>query len=163
MSVHPKERASSKIDQEGIGGAPSLISTMDNGNEHSREIVSATFTCSECGKKATTVTLVPLGVHHPDLKARDPSTAFVMLDGPHCIRQSAVPDDLVEALVQGLRGNDAAAIAGLPSRFGWAPFYCPECDACYCIEHTDVRHFFDQGFHDGAQGICPRGHERWLD
>jgi len=132
-------------------------------DEITQKIITATFLCAECGEKAATVKLVPRGLEHEELKVRNRKYAVVMIDGPHCVRQSAVPEDLFEPLVRALKAQDAASIAELRGVKSWAPFYCPECGACYCPEHTDVRHYFDQGFHDGAQGICPRRHERWLD
>ena len=48
--------------------------------------------------------------------------------------------------------------------FEFAPFFCPQCDRCYCGKHWrrwDV--FESDGWHDSIRGVCPRGHERMLE
>ena len=38
--------------------------------------------------------------------------------------------------------------------------YCPKCDAIYCEEHYSTREYWDEGFYDYTEGICPKGHKR---
>ena len=48
--------------------------------------------------------------------------------------------------------------------FEFAPFFCPQCDRCYCGNHWRRRDVFDDdGWHDSIRGVCPEGHERMLE
>ena len=61
-----------------------------------------------------------------------------------------------------ISAGDARSLFGLD--FEYAPFFCPQCDACYCSDHwirNDV--FDDDGWHDSIRGTCPKGHERMLE
>ena len=39
--------------------------------------------------------------------------------------------------------------------------FCPECNLCYCKEHYTARlKVSSEG--SGQEGVCPKGHKRWL-
>ena len=59
-----------------------------------------------------------------------------------------------------LAAADAAALFAID--FEFAPFWCPECAACYCAQHYRRSDVYDGIFFDCARGICPNGHERML-
>lgn len=42
-------------------------------------------------------------------------------------------------------------------------YYCPECDKIYCIDHYAISPIFEGVFYDYSVGVCPFGHERWVD
>ena len=48
---------------------------------------------------------------------------------------------------------------------GWfAPFYCPDCKACYCYKDWNAAmRFDDDGGYDETVGTCPRGHRHVID
>ena len=136
---------------------------MTTDKKDSNHLIRVTFSCSICWESASTVMLVPRGVHEPDLPVQNDDAAVIVVDGPHVKRASKVPERAYADLRRAIDNVDASALSSCSWHKELAPFYCPECQACYCIEHTEVRHTFDQGFHDGALGWCPRGHRRWLD
>jgi len=64
------------------------------------------------------------------------------------------------AIADALDRWDVRALHGLDPEF--APFWCPECDACYCGVHYLHWDVWDGDFFDCVRGRCPRGHERML-
>ena len=67
---------------------------------------------------------------------------------------------LAERIGSALAATDAAALFAID--FEFAPFWCPECGACYCAEHYEHWDIYDGHFFDSTRGICPNGHERML-
>lgn len=48
----------------------------------------------------------------------------------------------------------------------WAPFYCPQCQRVYCVQHWQITPHFDAdfaGWYDSSHGVCPKGHRRLID
>ena len=73
------------------------------------------------------------------------------------------PDEL-EALREAREAQSPLPLYRLDLE--WTPFYCPDCDACYCgdhYRHWDVFDDDDSHFHDSIRGCCPKGHERMLE
>ncbi|HET7229602.1 MAG TPA: hypothetical protein VFJ16_06340 [Longimicrobium sp.] len=114
-------------------------------------IAAAEYTCAVCGAVAGRVEAVP--------SPTTPGNRLV-----HSVffgMWQALPDATQSAAVKALRGGDPRALWALDSE--WAPFYCPECKACYCRDHWRQWMEFDEGFYDCTYGTCPRGHTRMLD
>jgi hypothetical protein len=110
-----------------------------------------TFHCAECGAVAGTVRLATswLGL------CLEVSSFTSELKAP--VSQLAVSvDDLVAAM------SSAKTLYECDLEF--APFFCPQCDRCYCGSHWRRRDVFDEdGWHDSIRGVCPQGHERMLE
>lgn len=135
---------------------------------------SATYRCRECGKVASTVTLVAPGEPDPRLTPEPPGvppgastilgTVFprggqLSIDGgPISITLAPVP---MEQVAAPLKSGNAAALFALDREY--APFWCPICDASYCRDHYRKSEVYDEGFFDCIRGVCPQGHERTLE
>ncbi len=67
-------------------------------------------------------------------------------------------------LWDAIAAGDAAALFAVDEEL--APWWCPECAACYCGEHWAREDVFDEdapAHHDSIRGRCPEGHERMLE
>ncbi len=120
--------------------------------EHS--IARAVFRCAECGEVAARVALV----------ADAPSSGLIAESGFLGEWAQVVLGPGLEPVAQALDSTDALALYEIEAL--WAPFYCPECRACYCHDHWQVRVIFDEDWpdwYDEAEGTCPRGHTRMVD
>ena len=116
----------------------------------------AIFRCSVCGEKAATL----------ELTARpDPAAAqlvlrdFVWTRSAEAVKPEVVPD--LEHALNAVNVRDLYTLNQL-----WAPFYCPECDSSYCLQHWQVTRTFDgdfPGWYDCSYGTCPEGHRRMID
>jgi len=125
--------------------------------------MNAVFCCDFCGEPAATVEMVPQGVPHPDALASETAAGTLVLCFFGRISEVVGPDRYL-ALQAALAAGGPRALYDL-DRF-WAPFYCPECDRCYCIEHWQVETVFDSdfaGWYDCSYGTCPQGHRRMID
>jgi hypothetical protein len=112
---------------------------------------AAEFACRECGAVAGRVEVVPSPVAPRNRLVVSEFMAMwkeLSPDGRHADAIAAIDAHDARAL---WRGSDE-----------WAPFYCPDCDACYCRGHWQQWTEFDEGFYDCTRGICPLGHERML-
>jgi hypothetical protein len=109
------------------------------------------FVCSRCGEPAGTVLL------------RAADTGFEIVRSSFTSVLTRPVTASASALVRrAMLEKDAAALYMMD--FELAPFYCPDCGACYCGAHwlrQDV--FDDDGWHDSIRGTCPAGHERMLE
>lgn len=114
---------------------------------------AAEYRCDLCGELAGRVEVVP-SPHSPGRKRLVLSVFISMWE-------QASPDATYAAAAEALRGGDPRALWALDPE--WAPFYCPECNACYCRTHWRQVMQFDEGFYDCTYGTCPRGHTRMLD
>ncbi|HEX6750272.1 MAG TPA: hypothetical protein VF092_23465 [Longimicrobium sp.] len=114
-------------------------------------IHTAEFTCRECGAVAGRVSVVP-----SPTGTRNRLVLSVFIEMWEEMSKDGTYADAIAAIDAG----DARAL--WKGWFEWAPFYCPECDACYCSDHWRQWMEFDEGFYDYTQGVCPRGHERML-
>jgi len=65
-----------------------------------------------------------------------------------------------EAVRDGLTVRDAGYLHFLDP--GFAPFWCPECEAVYCGDHWRSWVVEGEDTSDQVWGHCPRGHERLL-
>jgi hypothetical protein len=113
---------------------------------------SAEFVCAECGAVAGRVEVVPSPV------AADRSR--LVLSVFHGMWEELSRDGAYADAIAAIDAHDARAL--WKGSLEWAPFYCPECDACYCREHWRTWLEFDEGFCDREDGLCPRGHLRMI-
>jgi len=114
-------------------------------------VVKATFRCSVCGRLAGSVQLVGT---HEEARIRRKSFTSMMT--------GRIDAQGFEKLRRALVEHDAHAVYELDHEY--MPFYCPACDACYCLDHWDRWDVFDEdGWHDSIRGRCPRNHERMLE
>jgi hypothetical protein len=116
----------------------------------------ATFWCTECGRPAGTLTLVPS--HAPNLLGRaGPTLVLMSFLGS---MSPPVETNEYESVREALDRHDAAAFYKRDSEL--APFWCPRCERVYCGSHWMQETFFDDGFFDCIYGTCPQGHRRML-
>lgn len=113
---------------------------------------AAEYTCTLCGAVAGRVEVVP--------SPTSPGKRLVH-SVFYAMWQEASPNATYSHAVEALRGGDPRALWALNAE--WAPFYCPECNACYCRVHWLEQLEFDEGFYDCTHGTCPEGHTRMLD
>src|SRR5215218_306799 len=116
------------------------------------DAAAAEYICALCGAVAGRVNVVP----SPKGTGNRLELSVFM-----SMWQEATPDATYATAVQALRGGDPRALWTRNPE--WAPFYCPECDQCYCRDHWRQQMEFDEGFYDFTLGTCPRGHTRILD
>jgi hypothetical protein len=116
------------------------------------QLAAAEFLCVVCGAVAGRVEVVP-----SPTGAGNRLVHSVFASG----WEQASRTETYAAAAQALRGGDPRALWALNAE--WAPFYCPECRACYCRSHWREAMEFDEGFYDCTHGTCPRGHTRLLD
>lgn len=134
-------------------------------NGPAQPIATATFECHACGGVAASVQLFA----QPNLELGPTTSTDVAgeLSLSGFLWESineAVGHEGLQALEEALRRHSPSALYRLNQL--WAPFYCPECDRCYCVNHWRVTRRFDDdfpGWYDSAAGICPQGHSRLLD
>ena len=74
-------------------------------------------------------------------------------------RFSAHVTDLA-ATAGAVQAIDAVALHSVDRT--WVPFYCHQCDRCFCGEHWNLEATFDWGF-DYYSGTCPVGHPHFID
>lgn len=128
---------------------------------------SHAFTCAACGGEAASVTFAAAGELLPDAAGGHTSgNAPVMLEyarisiagGPVPITMGPVNDPA--GVTQALEQGDATGLYRCDEEY--APFWCPECRACYCGHHWVTETRFDEGFFDDIVGWCPERHRRTL-
>ena len=131
---------------------------------------SASWPCAACGNVAAAVTLLPAGEPDPGFSlTRDRASAsggdvmqgydrLAVVGGPVGVTLGVGLD--LPAITDALSRGDARALFELDREF--APFWCPDCGACYCGEHYTHWDVWDDGFFDCVRGQCPRGHQRML-
>ncbi len=115
-------------------------------------VISADYLCAACDCVAGRVEVVPSPVN--------PGNRLV-LSVFASTWEEASPHAAYAQAKEAVLGGDPRALWALDA--GWAPFYCPECNACYCRLHWLRQMEFDDGFYDRTLGTCPRGHRRLLD
>lgn len=118
-------------------------------------IAEAVFNCTLCGKEAGRIFIA----YAPD---------GYRLHRRSFIGELTIPFFNDEAsslkIVNALRSRTTRTF--YETDFELAPFYCPECDACYCGDHYIHWDVFDKEmptFHDCIRGCCPEGHQRMLE
>ena len=104
----------------------------------------------EGGKvQVATVILVPRGMPNPYNLNAYGSAGTIVIDfsGPHA--EAVMPENFLD-LRRLLKTGDPQLL--YHSYDMWAPFFCPECGACYTDNEWDIQM---NGF-----GYCPQGHRR---
>ena len=117
-------------------------------------VAQHSFACARCGREAGLVQL--FGPAPAAEIVRDSFTSHSTF--------RAGPENF-DRLRAAVTAGDAQALYEFDLEA--APFYCPDCRACYCGEHWARWNVFDdeEGFtwHDSIRGRCPHGHERMLE
>ena len=99
--------------------------------------------------QVATVTLVPRGLPYPSALNAYGSAGTIIVDFAGILGAAVMPENFLDLRLI-LKTKDPRL---LYSYFDlWAPFFCPECVACYTDEEWDIGR---NGF-----GICPQGHRR---
>jgi hypothetical protein len=120
-------------------------------NKYPESITKAEFLCSLCLQNAGVLQLFG-----------EPEDTKLKLDGFMSSREMKIPIRSFEPLHSALTRGDARATHAL--NLEYAPFFCPQCNACYCGNHWQKWDVFDEdGWHDSIRGRCPKGHERMLE
>jgi hypothetical protein len=110
-----------------------------------------TWGCSVCERDAGSIEL------HENGELRRETFTGVLTER---VRDPARFERIWDAIASGTAPGLFAVDAEL------APWWCPECAACYCGEHWTRRDVFDEeepALHDSIRGRCPQGHERMLE
>jgi hypothetical protein len=111
--------------------------------------IAAQFLCSICGEPAGVVAL-----EEQTLRRQSFTGALTQPLGASTLA----------SLRRALKAGDPQALFALDPEF--APFYCPDCGACYCAAHWATWDVFDddmEAWRDSIRGRCPHGHERMLE
>jgi hypothetical protein len=123
---------------------------------------TARYECALCGKVAATLALLPKNSQHTDVLQA--GVATLVLSDFIGKTSEQVSEQIESALRAALEEKCAVKLYKL-NRL-WAPFYCPECAAAYCINHWAVETRYNDefpGFYDCSYGTCPKGHRRMID
>src|SRR5919199_311530 len=116
-----------------------------------------TVSCGACGNPAGSVTLIdqrPSGARRllarlfPSRRQQSlVSAAWALrISGFIGVEDWAVGSDAAPRIEQALRAGDVKALYAMHPL--WAPFYCPDCDRCYCANHWRSLAHYDEGFFD---------------
>ena len=119
-----------------------------------RAIARAVFRCAQCGEVAANVALV----------IDEPRSGLIRESEFLGEWSQVVLEPGLQPVAQALSSNDAPALYAVEPL--WAPFYCPECRACYCHEHWRMQVVFDEDWpdwYDYTEGTCTKGHRRLVD
>ncbi len=100
-------------------------------NDQSSAIAKVRFLCSLCGKEAGSIELFGT-----ELRAEIRRKSFTST------LTSVVPAETLEQLRKAVEVRDARALHTLDLEY--APFFCPQCDACYCGDHWVKWDVFDK-------------------
>lgn len=114
-------------------------------------LAESSFECSRCDRTAATVRVVV-----------EPQGPAIVVEGFVSCATTRLAPRLARRLARVVSRANAKALFRRDPEY--APFFCPECSACYCNDHWlrwDV--FDDDGWHDSIRGRCPTGHERMLE
>lgn len=115
---------------------------------------SATFTCARHG--------TPAGALHLHRIAGG-SDWLLVLEGFLGKTSTRLGAAAADGVARALDRADAVALHALDLEF--APFYCPTCDAVYCVDCWRTSLVFADdfpGWLEETQGTCPEGHGRML-
>jgi hypothetical protein len=109
------------------------------------------FRCGACGEVAAVVKLLPAG-DEADM-------------GPPFGRQRQNADGVI--IDYWLRST--CWMATKPDRWARieavlsAPYWCRDCQLCYCRDDWQRTVIFDGPFYDYTDGVCPAGHRHMID
>jgi hypothetical protein len=127
----------------------------------------ASFRCGACGELAAVVRLLRAGADAdmgPPLGRQRQRADGVIIDywlGSTCwMAVNAERWARIEAVLTAERPDPAALHA-----IDWelAPFWCRQCQACYCRDDWRRTVIFDGPFYDYTDGECPAGHRQMID
>ena len=131
-------------------------------DDQSIRTMEAVFTCSVCGKVAANVTLIPGSVTNPSAMLSERAAGTLMIAGFMGGTGEAVEAEEFMPVKEALLETNAQKLYAI--RNLWAPFYCPQCQSVYCLNHWKTRAVFEEGgWYDCSYGVCPQGHERKVD
>jgi hypothetical protein len=151
-----------------IDGTPGDRPAQDTG-QHREHIVKGgvSFRCGACSEVAAMVKLVRAGGvvdMGPPLGQQRQSADGVIIDywlGSTCW-MAVKPDRWarIEAVLSAERPDPAAL-----HTINWelAPFWCRDCQRCYCRDDWRRTVIFDGPFYDYTDGECPAGHRHIID
>jgi hypothetical protein len=117
------------------------------------EITEHSFPCDVCGKPAGTVKLLK----HETYSSFEIKGFISEISG-------GIQYGQYEKFYTALKNNDPGTLFRMD--FEYAPFYCPECNRCYCSDHWKYWIIYDEeepSYFDYIKGICPKGHKRMLE
>lgn len=119
-------------------------------------MTKAIFRCQVCMNVAATLELAAA----PEAPSGELVLTGFLWEG----NTEVVKGHLVHSLHQALTTHDAQRLHTLNPM--WAPFYCPQCQRVYCVNHWRITPHFDSdlpGRYSSSHGTCPKGHKRLLD
>ncbi len=87
--------------------------------------------------------------------ARPPDQAKLVVETFYGVESHPVFPERMERLKAAIRASDGRALYGIS--YAYAPFHCPDCASEYCGSHWTWKRFEDE-YHSGVDGHCPRGH-----
>lgn len=130
--------------------------------------MEATFHCLLCQKAAGHVRLYAPGqpmvasersastaLADVDRVARPPDQWALVVETFYGVESQPVSPERTKSVTEAIQAVDAGALYRLS--YAYAPFHCPDCGVEYCGDHWIWKHFEDE-FHSGVEGTCPRGH-----
>ena len=127
----------------------------------------ASFRCGACGEVAAMVKLLRSGEvadMGPTLGPQRQAADGVIIDywlGSTCwMAVNAERWARIEAVLSAERPDPGALHA---IHWELAPFWCPQCQACYCRDDWRRTVIFDGPFYDYTDGECPAGHRHMID
>lgn len=116
-------------------------------------VVEARFECDECGKECGHIQLFGSAASAQVQRASFTSQLAV-----------GVGEDEFDLVRLAIETQDAGFLHSIDLEY--VPFYCPQCEACYCGDHWITMEVFDDDvpyWHDSTRGVCPKGHQRMLE
>ena len=135
----------------GMAGVEDRANMPTDSKSPSTPVAEHRFGCSRCSESAGVVQL--FGAENAAEIVRTSFTSRLT---------GRVAAASFEQLRRAIIGGDARALYRLDLEF--APFFCPQCNACFCGAHWWRWDVFDEdGWHDSIRGTCPEGHERMLE
>jgi hypothetical protein len=125
------------------------------------------FRCGACGEVAAVVKLLRAGDEAdmgPPFGRQRQNADGVIID--YWLRSTcwmAAKHDRwarIEAVLSAEQPNPAALHA-----IDWelAPYWCRDCQLCYCRDDWQRTVIFDGPFYDYTDGVCPAGHRHMID
>ncbi len=114
--------------------------------------IKASFYCAICNNLAATIELLP-----------DEKSGWKLEFDGFLGKITSYGKNLIDFAAL-IIAEDASALHR--ANFEYAPFYCPECQVCYCSQHWTTEMVFDDDWtdwYDCTYGTCPKGHRHIID
>jgi len=127
---------------------------LANGRGQKR-IVEDVYTCALCGNEAGSVRL--------EIDDTSP-TSTLNVFGLTSHSTTWPKRERAELISQAIENGTARDLFELSDEY--VPFFCPDCNACYCRKHWKIEDVCDDDFdnwYDASYGTCLRGHRRMVD